>query len=170
MKLSRCFIQTDSSAPNTVCLQSPCNPTLKPANFLDSQHHIFLPPPLFSTPLLHIFSHISRAFLYPLISPHSLDVILPSLSTSPSPPLRWPLAKAPGTHSVVAMAEDCGIPAADLMILPPGPDQPEKYSNHFSTERELLPLHRLCEMYMCICIYECVHCAQTFNLDFGITS
>lgn len=57
MKLSCCFIQTDSSAPNRVCLQSRCNPTLKLANFPDSQNRItspngFLHPSLFSSPLL----------------------------------------------------------------------------------------------------------------------
>lgn len=46
----------------------------------------------------------------------------------------------------------CGIPAAVLMILPPGPDQREKYTYHFSTERELSPLQRLCEMCFCICV------------------
>lgn len=153
MKLSCCFIQTDSSAPNRVCLQSRCNPTLKLANFPDSQNRItspngFLHPALFSSPLLPNSAplHVCQYFFILSSSPQSSVFPLPPSSPFTFPPLLWPLAKAPGIHSVVVMAVDCGIPAAVLMILPAGTDQPEKYSYHFSTEWELSPGQRLCEI------------------------
>lgn len=131
MKLSRCFIQTDSSNPNAVCLQSPCNPNLKPANFPDSQLHIssvFLPQPLFSLPLLHpailyIFEHLSLS-LY-ISSLFGLSPASPLSIHFPSPPL----TPCQGPRDSLS----CWIPAAVLMILPRGPDQPEKYS-YSSTE------------------------------------
>lgn len=145
MKLSRSFIQTDSSTPNAVCLQSPCNPTLKVANFPDSRHHItsvFLPPTLvFITPPSNCYSQCFWAFLFIPTSFFTLQTFscLPPLHALrlPSPPL----TSCQGPRDSLS----CGIPAAVLMILPPGPDQPEKYSNHFSTEWELSP-QRLCEM------------------------
>lgn len=85
MKLSCCFIQTDSSAPNTVCLQSSCNPTLKFANFSNSQHHIA--SALSSSPH-HFFQHLSYIFsrIFLKLLP------IPSLSwPAPAYPLYNPL-------------------------------------------------------------------------------
>lgn len=131
MKLSRCFIQTDSSAPNAVCLQSLCNPTPKLANFPESQHRITSPLSFSPRPCFHHLSFsalFSSMFLRISVFQHLLSLFGLSPS-SPPPPLCHDLLPSPsGTHSVVVMAGDCGIPAAVLMMLPSGQDQPEKYS------------------------------------------
>lgn len=77
MKLSCCFIQTDSSAPNSVCLQSRCNPSLKLANFPDSQNRITSPMAFSTHPCFH---HLSfQTLLLSVFVSISLSSHLPSV-------------------------------------------------------------------------------------------
>lgn len=71
-------------------------------------------------------------------------------------PLWWPPAKAPGTSAVVVVAEDCGIPAAVLMILPPRPDQPEIYSYRFLNRTRILTSAQTSAKYECITLVYCL--------------
>lgn len=78
--------------------------------------------PCISLPLLH--AAVRCVFRANSLSPHlsSLFRLTPPSISIHSPLLLWPLCQA-SRDSL-----SCGIPAAVLMILPPGPDQPEKYS------------------------------------------
>ena len=82
--------------------------------------------PCISLPLLHASVH--RIFWNKLSVPASFLTLQTPPHPHPhpisihSPLLLWPLCQA-SRDSL-----SCGIPAAVLMILPPGPDQPEKYS------------------------------------------
>lgn len=153
--------------------KAPVNPTLKLASFPDSQHPItsvFLPPhPSFHylsfTLLFFVFLSISLSLhLYSLTFSCLLS---PFTSPFPCPPMTS--CQGPGDSL------SCGIPAAVLMTLPPGPDQREKYSYHFSTERTLTPTTPLRNMCVCVCVSMCelacqyVRCAQTLRFDFDRT-
>lgn len=131
-------------------------PVIQPWNLPTSQTRSskspLSPPPhpcfhyLSFTLLLSVFEHLS-------IPTFSTDFPQPLLLHSLPPPLPSPpMTSCQGPRDSLS----CRIPAAVLMILPPGPDQPEKYSYHFSTEWELSPLQLLCEICVNLPVTVCV--------------
>lgn len=113
-------------------------PVIQPWN---SQQTRSIPSPLPFSPSFHYLSFTS-AFLcvseHPSVSALTFSYLL-SPFTPPTPFPCPPVTPCQGPGDSLR----CGIPSAVLMILPPGPDQPEKYSYHFSPDRELSPRRRL---------------------------
>lgn len=138
-------------------------PVIQPWNLPASQTRS-IPSPLSFSPHPS-FHYLSFTLLFFVSLSISLSLHLYSLTfschlspfTSPFPCPPMTSCQGPGDSL------SCGIPAAVLMTLPPGPDQREKYSYHFSTERELSPLQRpwkyVC-VYVRLCMSVCTLCTN----------
>ncbi len=161
MKPSRCFIRTDSSASNAVCLQSLCNPTLKLANFLAASHHLrlCLSTPLFSSPLLH------TAILWGFFKHLSILTSFSALRTIPSLPRLHSLPPLLPFHDLLPKPQgltQLWNTRCSINDFAPRPRSAREIQLPFSNRvRILTPATPLCNMCESKC--KCVRCAQTFR-------
>lgn len=173
MKLSRCFIQTDSSAPNTVCVQSLCNPTLKLANFPEAQHHITSPLSFSPHPCFHHLSFITlfySMFLSIFLFQHLLSLFGLSPDSLFSSPLHSPMTSCQGPLDSLSCCDGRELwdTSCSFNDFAPRPRSVREIQLTFFNRMTLTPATPLQNVRVCVsvccCAFEHVNCAEILSL------